>query len=151
MAFTVQRQWSNKSAKAGHDPCVPAFKGVTYFNTTPLGLEDIAVDLSALGGGTGTTKGYKVKVGATRQVPLGFYSDGAMGAWTIKAIAGGIAGGHGSSSGVDLTLDVTEGQNGNKAYLTVTVNTAGKTNTELITIVSQHAGTSHYMPILIGN
>ena len=42
-------------------------------------------------------------------------------------------------------LDVTDGQNGQKAYLTVTVNTAGKTNTELITIVSSHAGTSHYV------
>jgi hypothetical protein len=31
------------------------------------------------------------------------------------------------------------------------VNTAGKTNTELVTIVSTHAGTQHFMPILIGN
>ena len=73
-----------------------------------------------------------------------------MVSWTIKAIAGGIAGGRGSGSSLDLELDVTEGQNGNKAYLSVTVNTAGKTNTELVTIVSTHAGTSHYMPILIG-
>jgi hypothetical protein len=148
--FVVQRQWSNASGTAGHDPCVPAFKGTTYFNTTPLNLEDIDVDLSALGGSTATTKGFKVKVGATRQIPLGFYSDGAMGPWTIKAMAGGIAGGRGSGA-VDLTLDVTEGQNGQKAYLTVTVNSAGKTNSELITIVSQRGGTSHYMPILIGN
>lgn len=150
MNFVVQRQWSNASGKAGHDPCVPAFKGTTYFNTTPLNLEDIDVDLSALGGSTATTKGFKVKVGATRQIPLGFYSDGAMAPWTIKAISGGIAGGRGSGA-VDLTLDVTEGQNGQKAYLSVTVNTAGKTNSELITIVSQRGGTSHYMPILIGN
>ncbi len=46
---------------------------------------------------------------------------------------------------------MTQGQNGEKAYLTVTVNTAGKTSTELITIVSTQAGVSHYMPILIGN
>jgi hypothetical protein len=148
--FTVQRQWSNASAKAGHDPCVPAFKNTTYFNVTPLGLEDIDVDLSALGGGTGITKGFKVKVGATRQIPLGFYSDGAIGEWTIKAISGGIAGGRGSG-GVDMTLDVTSGQNGQKAYLSVTVNSAGKTNTELVTIVSTRAGVSHYMPMLIGN
>ena len=154
--FTVQRLWSNKSAKAGHNPCVPAAKGEVYFNATPLNLEDISADLSALAGDAkGTdiqvTKGFKVAVGATRQIPLGFYSDGPMAAWTIKAVAGGIAGGHSSSSSVDLTLDVTDGQNGNKAYLSVTVNTAGKTNTELVTIVSTHAGTSHYMPILIGN
>lgn len=154
--FTVQRQWSNKSARAGHNPCVPAAKGEVYFNTTPLNLEDIQADLSALAGDAkGTdlqpTKGFKVKVGATRQIPLGFYSDGSMAAWTIKAISGGIAGGHGSGSALDLVLDVTDGQNGNKAYLSVTVNAAGKTNTELVTIVSTHAGIQHYMPILIGN
>lgn len=150
LAFTVQRQWSNASAKAGHDPCVPAFKNTKYFNVTPLGLEDIDVDLSALGGGAGSTKGFKVAVGATRQIPLGFYSDGPVGDWTIKAVNGGITGGR-SSGGLDLELDVTSGQNGQKAYLTVTVNTAGKTNTELVTIVSTRAGVSHYMPLLIGN
>jgi hypothetical protein len=149
LGYTVQRQWSNVSGKAGHDPCVPAFKGAKYFNVTPLGLEDIDVDLSALGGDIATTKGFKVKVGETRQIPLGFYSDGAMSPWTIKAVSGGIAGGR-SSGGVDLDLDVTEGENGQKAYLTVTVNTAGKTNSELVTIVSTRAGVSHYMPILLG-
>lgn len=150
--YTVQRQWSNASAKAGHDPCVPVFKGTKYFNVTPLNTEDITVDLSSLGGDSETvTKGYKIKVGDSRQIPLGFYSDGPVTAWTIKAITGGIAGGRSSSAGVDLELDVTEGENGQKAYLTVTVNTAGKTNSELVTIVSTKAGTSHYMPILIGN
>ena len=152
LQFTVQRQWSNKSAAAGHDPCVPMFPGETYFNVTPLNTEDIAVDLSALGGDAATmTKGYKIKVGDKRTIPLGFYSDGPLTDWTIKAVTGGIAGGRSSSSGADLELDVTTGQNGQKAYLTVTVNTAGKTNSELITIVSTRNGTSHYMPILIGN
>jgi hypothetical protein len=149
VAFSVQRQWSNASAKAGHDPCVPAFKGISYFNTTPLDMEDIDVDLSAIGGGTATAQGYKVKVGATRQIALGFYSDGAAAPWSISAISGGIA--SRSSGDVDLTLDVTEGQNGQKAYLTITVNTAGKTNSELVTIISKRGSTTHYMPLLIGN
>jgi hypothetical protein len=150
VGFAVQRQWSNASGKAGHDPCVPRLKDATYFNVTPLDLEDVGVDLSAVGGSTATAKGFKVKVGETRQVPLGFYSDGPIGEWTIKAVNGGIAGGR-SSGGLDLTLDVTSGQNGQKAYLTVTVNTAGKTGAELVTIVSSRAGTSHYMPLLIGS
>jgi hypothetical protein len=148
VGFAVQRQWSNVSGKAGHDPCVPVIAGQTYFNVTPLELEDLDVDLTNLGGGAATTKGYKIAVGATKTIPLGFYSDGPQTAWTIKAMAGGIAGG--SRGGVDLTLDVTSGENGEKAYLTVTVNTAGRTNTELVTIVSSHAGTTHYMPLLIG-
>jgi hypothetical protein len=149
LAVTVQRTWSNKSAAAGHDPCVPVFRGATFFNTTPIGLEPIDVDLSAIGGDVVTTMGYKVPVGKTRTIPLGFYSDGPMTAWNIKAVMGGIAGG--SKSGVDLELDVDSGQNGQKAYLTVTVNTAGRTGSELITIVSTRGGTSHYMPILIGS
>ena len=55
------------------------------------------------------------------------------------------------SLNVDLSLDVDSGQNGQKAYLTMTVNTACKTGSELITIVSTRGGTSHYMPILIGS
>jgi hypothetical protein len=150
--FTVQRQWSNENGKAGHDPCVPIIKGATYFNVTPLDLEDVKVDLSAIGGGKATTtKGYNVKVGETRQIPLGFYSDGALDSWTIKASVGGIAGGGHNASTVDLSLDVTEGQNGQKAYLTATVNTAGRTGTELVTIVSSHNGTSHYMPLLLAS
>lgn len=149
LTFTAQRQWSNKSAKAGHDPCVPVFKGEKYFNVTPLALDDIDVNLSSLGGDVVTTKGIKVKLGEPRQIPLGFYSDGPLGPWTIKAITGGIAGGR-SSGGVDLELDVTEGENGQKAYLTITVNTAGKTNSELVTLVSTRSGISHYMPILLG-
>lgn len=33
--FTVQRVWSNKSAAAGHDPCVPNPAGQPYFNVAP--------------------------------------------------------------------------------------------------------------------
>src|SRR5262249_3642797 len=33
--FTVQRIWSNKAAKASHDPCVPAPAGDVYFNAAP--------------------------------------------------------------------------------------------------------------------
>jgi hypothetical protein len=154
VGFAVQRQWSNASGKAGHDPCVPAIAGQKYFSVTPLDLEDIDVDLSSIGGSTATTKGYKVKVGATKTVPLGFYSDGPINAWDIKTIAGGITGGFGGGSSskgnLDLSLDVTTGQNGQKAYLTVTVNSAGRTGAQLVTVVSTRGSVSHYMPILIG-
>lgn len=150
VGFTVQRQWSNASALAGHDPCVPAFPGATYFNVTPLQQEDIDVDLSSMGGSTATTKGYKIPVGKTRTIPLGFYSDGPLSKWTVRAVAGGIAGGS-RGSDVDLNLDVNEGQNGEKTYLTITVNSAGRSGTELVTVVSTRGSTTHYMPILIGS
>ena len=87
-AFAVQRQWSNASAAAGHHPCVPVPAGA-YFNTTPLNLEDITIDLSATplqGAANAKTKGYHVKVGETKTFPIGFYSDADTGGpWTIRA------------------------------------------------------------------
>src|SRR5262249_51168287 len=32
--FDVQRIWSNQSARAGHNPCVPRIAGEAYYNTT---------------------------------------------------------------------------------------------------------------------
>jgi hypothetical protein len=149
LGFTVQRQWSNAAAAAGHNPCVPSATGVKYFNVSPLKQEDIELDLSQLGGDVQPTKGYKIKVGETKQIPLGLYSDGPTGAWQISAQSGGMFG-H-SSGSVDLTLDVEQGQNGQIAYLTATVNTQGRTKAELITIVSKSGSQTHYQPILIGS
>jgi len=148
--FTVQRQWSNASAKAGHDPCVPAAHG-TYFNVTPLAMEDITLDLTAVGGGPKEkAKGYTVPIGQTKTIPLGFYSDAAMDSWSIKAIEGGALG-TSQKGRLTLTLDVTSGKNGQKAYLTVKANIQGKTKGELLSIVSTSNGVNHYMPIMISS
>lgn len=148
--FVVQRQWSNASAKAGHDPCVPAAHA-TYFSVTPLDLETITLDLSAVGGASKQkAKGYNVPVGQTKVIPLGFFSDGPLDAWTIKAVEGG-AMGTSQKGRVTLSLDVTSGKNGQKAYLTVKANIQGKTKGELISIVSSSNGVNHYMPIMIGS
>ncbi len=145
--YAVQRQWSNASGLAGHDPCLPEFSGEVYFNTTPLDTEDIMV---AVANSLTTTKGYLVKAGTTRQIPLGFYSESATDAWTIKAVNGTLAGGP-LGDDITLALDVTTGQNGQKAYLSVTVKTASPSSSELITIVSKKGGVTRYMPFLIGN
>jgi hypothetical protein len=150
LPFAVQRTWSNQSASAGHSPCVPAPAGA-YFNVTPLETEDVTVDLSNFGGASKQkTKGYHVAVGETRTIALGFYSDGPTDAWTISAEDGSPFSG-GSTKRTDLSLDVTSGQNGQKAFLTVKVNTAGKSKGELVTIVSSMRGQKHYMPMLIGS
>ena len=149
LTFTTQRQWSNKSGAAGHDPCVPVFANQVFYNVTPLDLEDVSVDLTRYGYGPVTTKGYTVPVGGSKIIPLGFYSDGAIKPWTIEAVAGGVAAR--SSADVDLTLDVKQGQNGQKAYLTVTVNSAGKSGYELLSIKSTYNGNTHYMPLIIAS
>jgi hypothetical protein len=151
MPFVVQRQWSNASASAGHNPCVPAAPGA-YFNVAPLKTEDVDLDLSALGGGVAFTKGYTVSIGETKQIALGLYSDAATtGPWKIKAVEGGIGGGHGQSSGTfDLSLDLDQGENGQIAYLTVTTLSEGRVGGGLVTIVSTMGNTTHYQPIMIG-
>jgi hypothetical protein len=147
--FTVQRQWSNASAAAGHDPCVPAAHA-TYFNVTPLKTEDVDLDLSALGGDTATTKGYRVAIGETKKIALGFYSDGPTDAWKIKVLEGGIFG-TSQKGKFDMALDVDQGQNGQIAYLTVTALQKGRIGGGLVTVVSTNAsGVSHYMPLMIG-
>jgi len=148
LPFTVQRQWSNKSAAAGHDPCVPAAPGV-YFNVTPLKLENVDVDLSALGGDLATTKGYKVAIGDTKKIPIGFYSDAATDAWSIKVVEGGIMG-TSQKGKFTMSLDIEKGQNGQIAYLSLTAVKKGKLGGGIVTIVSTNGSKSHYMPIFIG-
>lgn len=148
--YTVQRQWSNKSGAAGHDPCVPPSQKV-YFNATPIKQDDITMDLSQIGGDSATqTKGFEIPIGSTKTIPIGLYSDAAKGAWNVKAVEGGVAGGKGGK--FDLTLDKTSGQNGEIVNLTITVNASGgRLGGGIISIVSTDAtnNTSHYMPIMI--
>jgi len=148
----VQRQWSNKSGADGHNPCVPAPTGA-YFNTTPLALEDITLDLSKFGAGSHfKSKGFKILVGETKTFQVGFYSDASTAPWTIKASeANAFSGGTTKTHNLDVTIDKTSGQNGEKANVTVKVLTAGKTKGELLTIVSTQGSTQHTMPILIGS
>src|SRR5262249_9512097 len=58
--FLVQRQWSNQSAAAGHNPCVPAAR-TPYFNMTvfPEQLDSFMVDMRMIGYGRVQTKGFK--------------------------------------------------------------------------------------------
>ncbi|GAC1353203.1 MAG: hypothetical protein NVSMB1_24210 [Polyangiales bacterium] len=151
-AFSVQRQWSNKSASSGGAPCVPAPKE-PYFNVTPLALEPIEADLSSFGGSKHTkTKGIHIAVGETRTFDVGFYSDSKTAPWKLTAVESQRASGSPQTPSLDAKVDVTEGQNGQKAHVTVTVNKAWKLNAEVLVLVSDNGKTMrHSMPILIGN
>jgi len=156
--FGVQRMWSNKSGAAGHDPCVPVASG-PYYNVTLLDPEDITVDASMFGMSSKfPSKGIRILSGQTKTFAIGFYSDAATTPWNITAYEGNpLFGPMGTTSNLEITLDVNKGQNGNKAYLTVKVKSQGSMNAELIAIASsQSTGqfaeyTANYMPILIGS
>ncbi|HEY3820220.1 MAG TPA: hypothetical protein VGL81_23810 [Polyangiaceae bacterium] len=64
----VQRIWSNSAATGGHDPCVPAPAGETYFNASP----DKAI--------------YVANVGDTITVDVTPFSDVARSSWQLDAV-----------------------------------------------------------------
>lgn len=154
LSFDVQRSWSNVSAAAGHAPCVPAVAG-PYYAVTPLDMVNISLNLAPIGGGSNAqTQGYAIAKGATKTFPVGFRSDGpTSGPWTISASEGNPLLGGSQGSHITVSIDTPTGQNGDIAYVTVTVNAIDTSmNGELLTITSQlPGGVRTYVPILISN
>jgi hypothetical protein len=163
LGFGVQRSWSNASARAGHAPCVPAVRG-PYTNVVPLDVEAITIDGRALLGEAHVpARGYYVPVGKSKTFAIGFYSDGpTSGPWTIEAVdlgdpyAGTVLTPIGMSKAT-VSLDVSRGQNGNIAYVTVTLDGTDQTKSDVILIESDVVGVGcgmigscqNYMPILL--
>jgi hypothetical protein len=111
--YTVQRTWSNASAAASHDPCVPIPTGEVYFNSAPVMTDTIIL-------GSGSTVGVEVPIGMSKTIPLDLYSDGpTSGPWTIKAID--VASVYnGEKSALSFSFDKTSGQNGDVVNMTIT-------------------------------
>jgi hypothetical protein len=117
---TVQRSWSNVSGKAGHDPCVPAVSSA-YFQSAPVLAEDVTLTLPAQFGGSDVpTKGVTIPVGQSKTIEVDLYSDGpTSGPWTVSAEDALARLGGGAT--LDFSWDRTQGVNGEKLHLTVTV------------------------------
>jgi hypothetical protein len=155
--YAVQRMWSNKSAAAGHSPCVP-LPPYPYFNATPLKAEPISVSYFNPDGTTANinTTGYRIGVGKSRTFQVGLYSDAPVPDWQIQAVEGD---GFSTPLGLlTLSMDRSSGNNGDTVNVTVTVNgdvpnDGGSPVTGvLMTIISSdsNAASTHYMPLLIG-
>jgi len=99
--FTVQRIWSNKSAAAGNDPCVPIPTGEVYFNAAPR-MSTVVLP----------------KVGSVATVTLDAYSTAPYPPWTLNAVDFA-AFQHGSAV-LSFSFDNTMVQNGDSPVLTVT-------------------------------
>lgn len=123
----VQRSWSNKGAKAGHNPCVPA-PADPWYNVTAFPSEETAinVNLSSLGMGAGMqpTKGFKGTLNKPLTFHLGAYSDApTSGPWAITA-------------NVDMQFQFPD-QNGNainNGTATVTLDKTSVINGDMITV-----------------
>jgi hypothetical protein len=150
-SYAVQRQWSNANAKAGKSPCAPADPAQPYFNVSPLDLENIKVDLSSLGSSSSfPTKGYHVGVGETKTFAVGLWSESKRTApFNLKVAEGNPVLGPASPAHLTVSIDMKNGSNGQKAFVTVTVNSAATTRYELVSIEAYVFGVAHYMPVLI--
>jgi hypothetical protein len=151
LPHTLQRLWSNKSAVAGHNPCVPA-PAEAYYGVTPLDLETVSVFVDAATSAR-PGWGYRVPVGATKTIKLGFYSDQPMASpWTITAIEGSW---FAASNEHRLTVAIgrATGNNGDVGTIDVTANamSTGAGNAALLEVTARAPGlAAHSVPILIG-
>jgi hypothetical protein len=84
--YLLQRMWSNSSAAAGHDPCVPAPPGA-YFNSAPVLPDVLTLPPQATPFGTEVSAHtVRIPVGQTVTVPVQLFSDGPTdGEWTVQA------------------------------------------------------------------
>ena len=125
--FTVQRSWSNQSAKDSHDPCVPIPPGSVYFNVAPRKDRIILK----------TT-------GDTATVDLDAFSDAPTSDWNLSAID--FAQFQGGSSALSFAFDQKTVNNGTHVVLTVT---ATKTVPAQggFAVISRQGQTTHFWPV----
>jgi hypothetical protein len=145
--YSIQRYWSNASAAAGHNPCVP-HPLEPYYNVTPLDEVPIAINDKSH---KLTSKGFEIPVGTTGTVHLGFYSDAPVDDWQMNVFEGDSIDPV-TTKHLAISIDKTSGKNGDVATVSITVNSAAASNQDfiLVTAVSSAKGQPpRYMPFLI--
>ncbi len=138
----IQRSWSNKSAKAYHDPCLPLLPNRVYFNSTPVLPDMVKVSipmlpgLGPLGGKTFTVEGVKIPVGQSRTIDVQLWSDAATGGpWKVSTVDVLLERGY-SGKTMDFAWDRTSGVNGEILHLTITSLSASLLGVSAFQIVS---------------
>jgi hypothetical protein len=166
--YTAQRQWSNKSAAAGSHWCLPALNEPFYNTTFLLGepagipatqLDDISVNLSALGAGNVKSKGFKVPLNTARTFPIGLFSDVDTGGpftldvqWPpMNVLLQDMSGNNITNGTATVTIDKTSGVNGEIANVTVTPTAYSSIGVTFFYIraVLPNAQQHHYLPVLL--
>jgi hypothetical protein len=121
----VQRTWSNRLAAASHDPCAPPIAGLPFFDSAPV--LDETVTFTSGPTGTITTKGVTIPVGQSRTIEVDLFSDGpTSGPWTVTAedLLNRNYASYGLTNTLAFQWDRTQGTNGERLHLTITVTSA---------------------------
>jgi len=122
VGYTVQRIWSNNLARGSHDPCGPEPSGPS-FNAAPV-LTETETITSTLLSGTIVTKGVTIPSGASKTIEVDLYSDADTGGPFTVAASDALATSYGLPTSMDFQWDRTQGVNGEKLHLTITVTRA---------------------------
>jgi hypothetical protein len=112
--YMVQRTWSNAAARQMQNPCVPYATAAPYFNSFP------ALDTVSFGPDKYVTRGVEIPIGVTRTIDVSLSSGGpTKGAWTVSAVDYDYWV-RGLPAKLAMSLDSSEGRNGDKLHLTIT-------------------------------
>jgi len=131
IGYKIARSWSNVSASAYHDPCVPSPDGEPYFNSYIDPIDTVRF----ASGGT-TTKGINLAVGTPRTVDVLLFSDRPTAPWGIVQVRE-ILMPTNKDPVLTLSLDGKNGSNGDVLSLTVTASARPPSGVTMIAIYSQ--------------
>ena len=122
IGYTVQRSWSNLLASQSHDPCAPDIAGQAYFNSAPVLPETVSFTTSLTG--TIVTQGVTIPAGTSKTIEVDLFRDADTGGpWTVTAddLLFKEYGSYGLPNTLSFAWDRTQGVNGEKLHLTITV------------------------------
>jgi hypothetical protein len=144
LGYFVQRTWSNASARANHDPCVPLTSTATpttvYFNAIAVVTEKVPLTTP-----DHVAQARGITLPATIDVHLA--SDGPLPPWQLTAVDDE-AWNH-RSARLSFVWSATQGQNGDTVKLTITPNAGvhGESGFFVIKSTSQDGKAANYEPV----
>jgi len=113
-SYLVQRPWSNASALAGDDPCVPVLSQ-PYFNAAPVLTDSVNIDYY---GQQVSTLGVTIPLNQSKTIDVQLFSDAPTNDWIVQAVDST----YGTTNPTELTFswDAQSGNNGDTLHLTIT-------------------------------
>ena len=113
-SMTLERVWSNAAAAAGHGRCAPGVAGTSpELLAVPVLTDHVPFDAAR------STLGVTLAKGASTTIGVDLFSDHpTQGPWYVEAVD--VAAKQGKAPELSLTLDASQGQNGDVLHLTVT-------------------------------
>ena len=143
--YAVQKAWSNKSALAGHNPCVPLATNDVYYNAILGQQEAVDIPEGLTNDFTAMSSGWMIGAGTSQTIDVQLYSDAATsGEITVKAVD--YLANHGANkmpSNLAFAFDRTSGVNGDTVHLTITVKGESQNGFEIFAVRSTVDSKSH--------